>query len=85
MANGNASNFESFVAELSSYQHNFSVIGIDETNLDKCHKDLYKLPGYVSEYNDKLPGKINAVELLCISKKTLYTIGLMLTANVQQI
>ena len=31
----------------------FSFIGISETNIDPCHKDLYTIPGYNSEYNDK--------------------------------
>ena len=55
---GNASNFDSFIADISRYHHSFSIIGIAETNLDKCHKDLYKIPGYVPEYNDKFPDKI---------------------------
>ena len=54
---GNASNFDSFVTELSMHQHSFSIIGIAETNVDAHHKDLYRLPGYVSEYNEKFPGK----------------------------
>ena len=54
---GNASNFDSFVAELSIHQHSFSIIGIAETNVDAHHGDLYKMPGYVSEYNEKYPGK----------------------------
>ena len=35
----------------------FSVIEIIETNIDSCHKDLYRIPDYTSEYNDKFPGK----------------------------
>ena len=54
---GNASNFDSFVAEISRYHHSFSVIGIAETNIDNCHKDLYMMPGYNSEYNMKIPDK----------------------------
>lgn len=54
---GNASNFNYFVTEIYRYQHCFSFIGIAETNIDKCHKDLYKMAGYVSEYNDKFLDK----------------------------
>ena len=55
---GNASNFDSFATELCMYdQHSFSIIGIAETNVDAHHKDLYRLPGYVSEYNEKYPEK----------------------------
>ena len=50
---GNQSNFDSFVSEISQYSHSFSFIGISETNIDPCHKDLYTIPGYVSEYNVK--------------------------------
>ena len=54
---GNASNFDSFVAEISQYKHWFSFIGIAETNIDTDLKDLYKIPGYFSEYNVKMKGK----------------------------
>ena len=54
---GNASNFESFVAEIAQYRHSFSFIGIAETNVDVVMKDLYKMPGYHSEYNIKMAGK----------------------------
>ena len=54
---GNASNFDTFVTDITQYNHPFSVIGIAETNVDTDCKDLYKIPGYVSEYNDKMCGK----------------------------
>ena len=55
---GNASNFDIFVSEIvSQYKNLFSVIGIAETNIDQCHKDLYRLANYTSEYNDKVSGK----------------------------
>ena len=54
---GNASNFDSFVSEISQYKNKFSIIAITETNVDTCHKDLYKISNYNSEYNSKLPGK----------------------------
>ena len=31
----------------------FSVIGVTETNTNACHKDLYCIRNYTSEYNDK--------------------------------
>ncbi len=42
---------------MSQHKHLFSVIGIAETNTDQCHKNLYQLNNYTSEYNDKYPGK----------------------------
>ena len=55
---GNAANFDSFIADITQYQSTFSFIGIAETNIDADLKDLYKLPGYVSEYNDKFQSKL---------------------------
>ena len=54
---GNATNFDSFVAEISQYNHSFSFIGLAETNIDSDLNGLYKIPGYVSEYNNKMAGK----------------------------
>ena len=55
---GNAANFDTFVAEISQYcSHPFSFIGLAETNIDANLKDLYRIPGYLSEYNNKLPDK----------------------------
>ena len=54
---GNASNFDTFATEISQADHRFSFIGIAETNIEANLKDLYKMPGYNSEYNDKFPGK----------------------------
>ena len=54
---GNASNFDSFVVDITQYNHSFSVVGIAETNIDIECKDAYRIPGYVSEYNSKMPGK----------------------------
>ncbi|KAL5259997.1 hypothetical protein ACHWQZ_G010197 [Mnemiopsis leidyi] len=55
---GNASNFDMFVADITRYHHAFSIIGIAETNVDIECKDLYRIPGYVSEYNRKKAGKL---------------------------
>ena len=54
---GNQSNFDHFVCDISQYSHSFSFIGISETNIDPCHMDLYTIPGYTSEYNVKNSNK----------------------------
>ena len=71
---GNAANFDSFYSEILSPCSNiFSVIGIIETNIDSCHKDLYCIPDYTSEYNDKFPGKRKGSGIgLYINKKFVF-------------
>ena len=55
---GCASNFDDFVSDIvCQYKHLFSVIGIAETNMNSCHRNLYKLNDYTAEYNNKYPGK----------------------------
>ena len=55
---GCAANFDTFVSDIvCQYKHLFSVIGIAETNIQSCHKDLYRLNNYTAEYSDKYPGK----------------------------
>ena len=54
---GNASNFDSFLSEISQYNHQFSIIAIAETNIDEENGDLYKICNYSSEYNSKFPNK----------------------------
>ena len=54
---GNASNFDSFATEISQAKHAFSFIGVAESSIDSNLKDLYKIPGYISEYGEKFPGK----------------------------
>ena len=54
---GNKSNFDNFTAELTSLKHNFSVIGLAETNTDKNHSILYSLNGYKGFYNPCLKNK----------------------------
>ena len=71
---GNASNFDSFVADITRYEHSFSVIGIAETNVDIDCKDLYRIPGYVSEYNTKSYGKAKGSGVaLYIKENLIYT------------
>ena len=61
---GNASNFDRFTAEILSQDRNsFSVIAVTETNIEVCHKDLYQLTDYTSEYNEKFPGNVREVVL----------------------
>ena len=54
---GNKTNFSTLAAELKCFEEAFSLIGIAETNIESCHKDMYCLDGYKSFYSDKLPGK----------------------------
>ena len=54
---GNASNFDTFVADISQYQYKFSVIAIAETNIGEHHKSLYQISNYNAEYNQKAIGK----------------------------
>ena len=54
---GNRSNFDSFTVDIHRIDHNFSVIGIAETNIDPIHKDLFMLDNYVSFYQDTQAGK----------------------------
>ena len=55
---GCASNFDNFATDIvCQYKHLFSVIGIAETNIQSCHRDLYRLNDYTAEYSDKFPGK----------------------------
>ena len=54
---GNKSNFDQFLVELKRINHDFSVIGIAETNTDKPLKDLYSIPKYTCHYQDTIEGK----------------------------
>ena len=54
---GNASNFDTFTATLSAISHEFSIIGITETNIASSQKDSYKLAGFNSIYEDNVAGK----------------------------
>ena len=48
---GNASNFDSFLADISQYDLKFIAIAIAVTNCVDENKRLYNIPGYESEYN----------------------------------
>jgi hypothetical protein len=54
---GNASNFDSFVADTCLYKNKFDVITIAETNINEVNKDLYQISGYNSEYSSQIAGK----------------------------
>ncbi len=54
---GNKSNFNSLMAELQRFNHNFSVIGLAETNIGPEESTVYALPNYKSFYQDKQPQK----------------------------
>ena len=55
---GCATNFDTFASDIvSQHKHLFSAIGIAETNIQSCHKDLYRLNDYTSEFSDKFPCK----------------------------
>ena len=54
---GNATNFDNFMANLSLYNNKFSIIGIAETNIDSQHKNLYNLVQYNCEYHSKFLDK----------------------------
>ena len=43
---GNKSNFDNFAADIKALRHNFSVIGLAETNTNPDHGNLYPLDGY---------------------------------------
>ena len=54
---GNATNFNTLLTELSRLNHKFSVIGIAETNTDRPLQDLYRIPGYNGFYQNTISGK----------------------------
>ena len=52
---GNQTNFDHFVTELHNIGHNFSVIGLAETNIKATNKDIYQITDqYVSVYQDSI-------------------------------
>ena len=54
---GNNSNFDTFLCDIASIKHEFSVIGLAETNIEACSKELYQIGNYSSCYQDKKEGK----------------------------
>ena len=51
---GNATNFDQFVAELQLYQNTFSVIALAETNIDQCNENMYQIDNYQSIYQSSI-------------------------------
>ena len=51
---GNATNFDQFVAELQLYQTTFSVIALAETNIDQCNGNMYQIDNYQSIYQSNI-------------------------------
>ena len=54
---GNHTNFDNLLLELSKYEHEFSIIGLAETNIDENVGDVYQIPGYCGFYQNTLTGK----------------------------
>ena len=50
-------NFDSLTVDLAQYTEQFSIIELAETNIDETNKSSFDIPGYLSEYNSKFPGK----------------------------
>ena len=49
---GNKSNFDQFITELAELDHEFSAIGIAETNTNPKNKNLFKINNYTSCYQN---------------------------------
>ena len=54
---GSASNFNTFSTTLAAIAHDFTVIGITETNVESELRDLYCISGYTPIYQDRMHGK----------------------------
>ena len=50
---GNQTNFDNFATQLLSIQHQFSAIGLAETNTDPVNGNMYQLNGYSSIYQSR--------------------------------
>ena len=55
---GNTTNFNNLLVELTRIDHQFSVIGIAETNTDKPLANLFQIPGYNSFYQSTIEDKV---------------------------
>ena len=72
---GNETNFDKFLCNLAGINHQFSVIGVAETNIDPCNKDLYKIDNYSSCYQlKKCDKKKGSGVALYIHDKYSYTV-----------
>ena len=72
---GNQSNFDHFVCDISRYSHPFSFIGISETNIDRLiHVTwicIQYLDGYTSVYNVKNRNKNKGSGVALYIKETI--------------
>ena len=84
---GNKSNFDSLVTELSRIKHNFSVVALAETNINCSEKDLFCLSEeYTSVYQSKIENKKKGSGLgLYINKKFNFTLNDSLSSCDQDI
>ena len=54
---GNATNFDSFCAELATFDKDIPIIALAETNIHESHGPLYNMAGYNSVYQSKIANK----------------------------
>ena len=55
---GNKSDFDTFISQLSTLAIQFSTVGLVETNIGKDKRtELFKIYGYKCFYNEKILGK----------------------------
>ena len=55
---GNATNLDSFCTEIANKHHKFSIIVLEETNIDDENGQLYQMEGYHQAlYQSKISGK----------------------------
>ena len=73
---GNKTNFDGFAAELKTLGHDFSIIGLAETNTDPEHCNLYPLDGYRCFYNPVVEGKTSGTGVALYVKNTFNAIVL---------
>lgn len=68
---GNQTNFIQVAADIKAIGHDFSIIGLAETNIDESQKDLYKInDDYASVYQSKRASKFKGSGIgLYINKK----------------
>ena len=54
---GMSKNFDSLFAQLSALKNKFDFVALAETNIYEDHKNLYKIPGYLSHFQNKFADK----------------------------
>ena len=68
---GNKSNFDEFAVLLKQLKHDFSVIGLAETNIGPELKNLFPIEGYNSYYQDPKLGKSKGTGVALYVHKSL--------------